>query len=67
MEALRLIGSGDPEIRAVTLLTLKISGLATLLSVAVGVPAGMLLAVRQENGLELLTVSKPVTPGSKAS
>lgn len=28
---------------------------------------GMLLAVRQENGLELLTVSRHVTPGSKAS
>lgn len=54
MEALRLIGSADPEIRAVTLLTLKISGVATLLSVAVGVPAGMLLAVRQFPGRRFL-------------
>lgn len=39
-----LLLAGDPELLRVTLLTLRVSGLATLLSVLVGVPVGVLLA-----------------------
>ncbi|MZP28404.1 ABC transporter permease subunit [Heliobacterium undosum] len=43
-QAIRLLIQGDPEVWAVTLLTLRVSGLATLISVLIGVPLGVLLA-----------------------
>jgi tungstate transport system permease protein len=45
IEALQLIGSGDSEIYGVTALTLYASGLATILSILIGIPFGMLLAL----------------------
>jgi tungstate transport system permease protein len=44
-EALRLLLTGDPEVFAVLWLSLKVSGAATLVSLAVGVPAGAALAL----------------------
>lgn len=44
-QGLKLLLSGDPEVWQITWLTLKVSGLATLLAVAFGVPAGTLLAL----------------------
>ncbi|ABZ82953.1 abc transporter, substrate-binding protein [Heliomicrobium modesticaldum Ice1] len=43
-QAIRLLIQGDPEVWAVTWLTLRVSGLATLISVLIGVPLGVLLA-----------------------
>lgn len=40
-----MLWSGDPELWRITLLTLRVSGTATLLSLCVGVPVGVLLAL----------------------
>lgn len=53
-EALRLILSGDAEILGITLLSLKISGSATLLSLVLGIPLGMLLALTRFPGHNFL-------------
>ena len=53
-EGIRLILQGDPEILRVTLLTVQISGLATLLSVLVGIPLGTVLAVKSFFGKRFL-------------
>lgn len=45
-EAFRLIITGDPEVFSITLLTLKVSGTATLLSIAIGLPLGTLLGLK---------------------
>lgn len=42
-EALRLIGTGDPELRRIAGLSLVVSGSATLLAALVGIPLGALL------------------------
>lgn len=49
-EALRLIAVGDPAIVQITLLTLKVSGLATLVSLLLGIPAGAVLALARFPG-----------------
>ena len=46
LEALHLLLSGDPEIWAITWRSLRISGLATLISLILGLPAGTWLALR---------------------
>ena len=38
-EALRLLATGDPEVVTILLLSLQVSGLATLISLVLGVPA----------------------------
>ena len=43
--AWKLLVSGNPEMLRVTLLTLKVSGSATLVSVIIGVPLGLFLAL----------------------
>ena len=43
-EALRLLGGGDPELRAIVLRSLAISAAATLLAMVIGVPLGYALA-----------------------
>jgi tungstate transport system permease protein len=43
-EALRLLGTGDPELWAIIVRTLAISGIATLLAMLAGVPLGYVLA-----------------------
>jgi tungstate transport system permease protein len=45
IKAWKLLSSGDPEMLRVTLLTLKVSGVATLISVVLGVPLGVFLAL----------------------
>lgn len=44
-KAFKLLLSGDPEIFQIAYLTLKVSGTATLVSLIVGVPLGLFLAV----------------------
>jgi len=44
-EALRLLFSADPEVMQITLFSLKISGLATAISLLIGLPLGTFLAL----------------------
>jgi tungstate transport system permease protein len=44
-KSIKLLFSGDPEIFQIAFLTIKVSGIATLLSLLIGVPLGMFLAV----------------------
>jgi tungstate transport system permease protein len=53
-EALRLLVSGDREVFAILALSLQVSGLATLISLAVGVPAGAALALLRFRGRTLV-------------
>ncbi len=53
-EALRLLLSLDPEVLRVTLLSLALSGLATLVSLLLGVSLGVLLALTRFPGRRLL-------------
>ena len=53
-EAIRLILSGDPGVLQITWLSLQISGSATLLSLLVGLPAGVGLALAKFPGRGLL-------------
>jgi tungstate transport system permease protein len=50
IEALRLLLTGDPEVWQITILSLQISGSATLLSLLVGIPLGSLLALARFPG-----------------
>ena len=54
LAALRLLVTWDPEIVRITLLTLKISGLATAISLVAGVPLGAGLALTQFPGRRLV-------------
>jgi tungstate transport system permease protein len=47
VEAIRLLFSGDPEVMQITLLSLKISGLSTVISLFIGLPLGTALALGQ--------------------
>ncbi len=47
VKALQLLFSGDPEVLGVTLLSLQISGLATGISLLIGLPLGTLLALHE--------------------
>jgi tungstate transport system permease protein len=49
-EAFLLIISGDQEIWAITWLTLKVSGIATIISLLIGLPLGTWLALRRFSG-----------------
>lgn len=53
-EALRLIFTGDAELRDVAFRTIVVSGSATLLAMFAGVPAGYVLARRQFRGRTFL-------------
>jgi tungstate transport system permease protein len=50
IEAFSLIIHGDPEIWAITWLTLKVSGIATVISLIIGLPTGTWLALRRFTG-----------------
>lgn len=54
IEAVRLIGSGDAEVREIALRTVVVSGTATVLAMLVGVPAGYVLARRRFPGRTLV-------------
>src|SRR5439155_21902538 len=53
-EALRLLVTGDREVFAVLWLSLQVSGFATLLSLALGIPAGAALALLRFPGRTLV-------------
>lgn len=50
VQAIYLLVSGDSEVYGITVTTIKISGLATLLSVVIGIPTGLWLALRDFPG-----------------
>lgn len=52
--ALQLILSGDPEILEITFLSLRVSGAATLLGAAIGIPLGAAVALRTFRGRALV-------------
>ena len=54
LHAFRLLLSGDPEVWQITFLSLQISGAATLLSLAIGIPAGTALALSRFPGRGLV-------------
>jgi len=54
LEAFRLLLTGDPEVWQITWLSIRISASATLLSLAVGVPLGALLALARFRGRALV-------------
>jgi tungstate transport system permease protein len=56
-EALRLLATGDAEVVTILLLSLQVSGLATLISLALGVPAGAALALVRFPGRTLLVAA----------
>ncbi|MDI3339968.1 MAG: ABC transporter permease [Sphaerobacter sp.] len=53
--ALRLLLSGDAGVWEIVLLTLRVSGTALLISAVLGVPAGVVLALRSFPGQRLVT------------
>jgi tungstate transport system permease protein len=53
-EAVRLLVSGDAEIWSILLLSLQVSGSATLIALALGIPAGAALALARFPGRTLL-------------
>ncbi len=53
-EALRLLLKGDSEVFAVTWLSIKISGMATLLSLVIGISIGTILALADFRGKRLM-------------
>lgn len=52
--AIHLLITGDPETWKITFLTLRVSGMATLISVVLGVPAGVMLALSRFPGRRFL-------------
>src|SRR5674476_1501282 len=46
LAAIHLLITGDPEVIEITLLTLKISGTGTLISLLIGIPFGTFLALK---------------------
>lgn len=53
-EALRLLASGDPEVLRIALLSLQVSGTATLVSVVVGIAFGTAVALNEFRGKRLV-------------
>lgn len=54
LEALRLLMTGDPEVLGVAFLTLKVSGTATLISLLIGIPLGIILALKEFPGRKFI-------------
>ena len=54
IEALRLLISGDPEVLGITFLTLKVSGIATLMSLLIGLPLGTIIGLTEFPGRRLV-------------
>jgi tungstate transport system permease protein len=55
-EALRLIATGDAELFEIIALSLRVSGIALLISVVIGVPLGTLLGLVRVPGRGVITV-----------
>jgi tungstate transport system permease protein len=56
-EAVRLLIGGDPEIWSILLLSLQVSGSATFIALALGIPAGAALALASFPGRTLLVTA----------
>jgi tungstate transport system permease protein len=56
-EAIALIFGGDPQIVGITLLSLQISGISTLVSLLLGIPTGVLLALYAFPGRRAMVAS----------
>lgn len=54
IQAISLLLAGDPEILRITLLTLKVSGTATLISLSLGIPTGAVLALGRLPGQKFM-------------
>lgn len=54
LRAFHMLLAGDPELGRITWLTLRVSGTATLVSVVLGLPTGVLLALGRFPGRRLL-------------
>ncbi len=54
VKAFRMLITGDPEVYRITLLTLRVSGTATLISLLFGIPFGTVLAFTKFPGRRLL-------------
>jgi tungstate transport system permease protein len=54
MKAFHLIFSWDREVLGITWLSLKVSGIATLISVLIGISLGMIIALSKFPGKKLL-------------
>ncbi len=54
IQAIHLLAIGDTEVYNVTLLTIKVSGLGTLISIILGLPVGLWLALKDFPGKKLL-------------
>ncbi len=53
-KAFWLLVTGDPEVMGITLLSLKVSGLATLVSLVIGISTGTLIALTRFPGRRLI-------------
>ncbi|MDD2421178.1 MAG: ABC transporter permease [Heliobacteriaceae bacterium] len=53
-QAIVLLVTGDPEVWSVTWLTLRVSGVATIISVLIGIPVGVFLALTRFPGKALV-------------
>jgi tungstate transport system permease protein len=54
VKAFQLIAALDPEVLGITWLSLKVSGMATLISVVIGISCGMIVALTRFPGKKLL-------------
>ncbi len=54
VQAVRLLLAGDPQVMKITLLTLKVSGSATFISLFMGIPLGALLALTRFPGRKIV-------------
>lgn len=57
IEALNLLFSGDSQTISIALLSLAVSGLATFISVIIGVPVGIVLALSRFRGRKVIMAS----------
>lgn len=54
LAAIHLLITGDPEVLTITLLTLKVSGIATFLSLLIGIPLGTVLGLKTFPGHQII-------------
>ena len=55
LQALQLIFDCNPEVWNITALSVKISGIATIISVIIGIPSGVWLALKNFQGKQLIS------------
>jgi tungstate transport system permease protein len=57
IEAIRLVLTGDPELLEIVWLSLRVSGIALVISTLLGIPVGVLLGLRRVPGHGLVTAT----------